>query len=241
MSDTTATNSRFFGLDINSPYTWPGYPPMSTICRGAELNNYGTTPFDTSQPIAFQGNPKFYYKWLRIIPRTNSGWNRNIYLPAGTESPIMLDRVFMPCSGDQTGDHITDVCAWTLFISRPDNQDCVITTYDPIDPELCGIQDTSAMIRANYRPQDRVQRFNCQDGGKMELSPDNAQEVGSWSMSQGSVVFSTGNYYFKLANTGTTDQTIVTLASFNNYDLKDVLESPVVTTQRPFIVNWTPN
>lgn len=260
MSDTTP--SRFFGLDINSPFTWPGHPPLSRVvnmmqgltstpptgslagdgqlCVGANAVNAAGTDF--TRPMAFQGNPKFYYKWMRMIPRTNSGWNRNIYLPAGSTTPIMLDRVFSQ-GGGESGETLTSICAWTLFISRPENYDCTITTYDVIDPSTVAPIDTtdSDMIRANYAPNSAVQQFNCQDGGHLELTSENARALETWNMSQGSVVFSTGNYYFSIANNSTVDQTIVTLGSFNNYDLADVLQSPVVTTHRPFQINWSPN
>jgi len=229
--DSTTSTSRFFGLDINSPYTWPGHPPMPTPdnCPGAEL--------DPGKPVAFQGNPKFYYKWMRMIPRTNSGWNRNLYFPPGSSSPIMIDQV-PGATGDPS---VIDVCAWTLYIAQPDNQDCMISTYDVIDESKLQVFDTSEILQQAYLPKNPQVRFNCQDGSHLETDPSNVRLVEQWSMSQGSVIYASGSYYFGITNTGTSTQCIVSLSSFNNYDLKDVLESPVVTTHRPYVINWEPN
>lgn len=221
--DTTSTTSppKFFGMDIDSPFTWPGYPRVPTVDSNLQ-------PLDLTRPIQYQSTPRYYYKWLRVMPSSGSrgtGWVKFLYLPPGTETPITLDKAV-------TND-FEAVSAWCLFISRPDCQDCKISTYAVSTPLVV---QTSTLQRAQV-----VELVNCQTADFPEASPDGSQLIEEWSMSQGSALLDSGNVYFKVANTGTQTQTLVSLGSFDQYDLKDILTSPMITTHRPFFLNWVNN
>jgi len=220
--DTITTDSgvsKFFGLDIDSPWTWPGYP------RTPQMNSR-LEPLDLSQPIQYQGNPRYYYKWLRVVIHNGSnlgnGWVKYIYLPPGTETPICLDRAIIG--------NFEAVSAWNLFISRPESQDCVVSIYTATSTMLV---QKSSLQRAQV-----VELMNCQTADFPEADPAEATLIEEWPMTQGSALLDSGNVYFKIRNTGTQTQTLVSLGSFNQYDLKDVLNSPFVKTHKPFFVNW---
>jgi hypothetical protein len=210
--------SKFLGVTIDSPYTWPTTP----VCPTVDLNG---TALDVAQPISSQGNPKWYYKWLRFIPASNLGWNRNFYLPPGASTPIMTDQAY--------NNGYRETCAWTLYISRPEVSACVVTTYDVIDPSQVVLSTTSTLQRPDMTPN-----IYCQYGLFPELDPSNATASESWAMTEGSMVFPSGNVYYSVTNTGTEPVCLVTLSSFSNADLLELLAAPTVTASRPVNFTW---
>jgi hypothetical protein len=210
--------SKFLGVTIDSPYAYPENP----VIRTEDLQ--GQT-LDPNQPISSQGNPKWYYKRLRMIPSSNMGWNRNFYLPPGASTPIMIDQAY--------NNGYKETCAWTLYISRPDVSACVVNIYDVVDSEQVVISTTSTLQRPDMTPN-----IYCQYGEFPELEPTNATFLESWSMSAGSMVFPSGQVYYSVTNTGTEPVCLVTLSSFSNTDLRDLLDSPVVTASRSLNFTW---
>jgi hypothetical protein len=218
VSTITVEVSKFFGLDINSPYQWPGTPPVPKWDSNGER-------LDQDQPIQYQSNPKYYYKWMRIIPGSGIGWVKHIYLPPGEETPIGIDRAIT--NGFEA------VSAWCLFIQQPESIDCVVSLYTATTRQIV---TTSTLQRANL-----IQILNCQTADFPEADPDSATLLETWPMTQGSAILDTGNNYFSVKNTGTATQILTSLGSFDQYDLKDVLESTTVATHRPFFINWSNN
>jgi hypothetical protein len=174
--------------------------------------------------MAVQGNPRWYYKYLRMVLDNGTGWQRTFYLPPRSSTPIMIDRI---------NENTFEVCAWSLYISRPDNQDVVIKTYDIIDPDQVQMRSSSELQR-----WATLRGVFCQVDSFNETAGDNVTAAEEWAMSSGSALMASGNHYFSIENRGDSYQYLSTIASFNQYDVRDVLESPVVRAHRPWSVNW---
>jgi hypothetical protein len=179
---------------------------------------------DPTRPMAVQGNPKWYYKYMRMVLDNGTGWTRTFYMPPGSSTPIMIDRI---------NENTHEVCAWCLYISRPDNQDIQVRTFDLIDPTAINVRSESQLQR-----QATLRGVFCQVENFNETDPENTTPAETWTMNQGSALMASGNHYFQIVNTGTTFQYLTTIASFNQYDIRNVLESPVVAAHRPWSVNW---
>jgi len=213
----TTTSTHFFGLDINSSSVWPGQPPIP------EVDALGR-PMDTSLPMAVQGNPKWYYKYMRMVLDNGTGWTRTFYMPPGTSTPIMIDRI---------NENVHEVCAWSLYVSRPENSNLQIRTFELIDPTAINLRTDSQLQR-----YATLRGVFCQVDQFNETDPENTTVAETWNMRQGSALMASGNHYFQIVNTGTTMQYLTTIASYNQYDIRNVLESPVVTAHRPWTVTW---
>ena len=213
MTDTTATstasNIAFYGVSIEDRWPWPGNPPWP-------LTDANRQPMDRSTPLAIRTNPKYYYKYLRLtdLIGKKEGWSRAFYLPPGSETPIMLDRVN---EGDM------GVCAWTLFFSRPDNPDVQISTYRVDDPSLLTRVTNSSLQR-----MDQGVGIQCQIDDYPEAAPEAVTTSAQWTMRMGSCLVDTGSHYYGIRNTGTTTQVLICMASFNAEDIRTVMSSPVV-------------
>lgn len=208
MTDFASTTSTvaFYGVAIQDRWPWPGHTPWPLTDRAGQ-------PMDQSQPLTLLTNPKFYYKYLRLrdLHSISEGWSRTFYMPPGTTTPLLLDRL----NGGYLG-----VCAWTLFFARPENTNLVI--------RLHSVTDESQLTLLSDSPLQRISN----DRGIMcswnEFDNQGIDTRAEWSMSQGSCLADTGANYFTVTNTGTTTQYLVTLASFNPRDISQIMESPVV-------------
>lgn len=210
--------SRFLGLTVNSTTRFPSAPERPTVdLKGVAL--------DPLLPISAQGNPRWYYKWLRMIPTQNVGWNRNFYLPPGASTPIMIDQSWI--------NGYKETCAWCMYIAQPDVSDVTITLYDLIDPTVTRNVNTSTLQRPDVIPS-----MYCQIDNFPEQELSNVVAVESWNMAQGSVVLSSGQHYYQITNTGTTAVCLVTLSSFSHTDLTDLLAAPTVTASRAVNFTW---
>ena len=212
--------SRFLGLTINSNTRFPTAPDRPT-------EDLKGVPLDPNLPISAQGNPRWYYKWLRMIPSQNVGWNRNFYLPPGASTPIMIDQSWI--------NGYRETCAWCLYIAQPELESVTITLYDLIDPTVTRNVNTSTLQRPDVIPS-----MYCQIDNFPEQEESNAVPVESWSMSQGSVVLSSGEHYYRITNEGSEPVCLVTLSSFSHTDLTDLLSSPTVTPSRTVNFGWSP-
>jgi hypothetical protein len=208
---TTATTSTvvFFGISVEDRFTWPGHPPWP-------VTDANQQPMDQSQPLAVRTNPKYYYKYLRLtdLSAKGEGWSRTFYMPPGTSTPIMLDRI---------NDGDMGVAAWTLFFARPDNRDLQIKTYRVDDPSLLTRVSDSSLQR-----MDQGIGIQCRVDDYPEAHPDAVTTSAQWTMGLGSCLMDTGSHYYSITNTGTTAQYLVTIASFNAVDIRAVMASPVV-------------
>ena len=208
---TTATSSTvvFFGLDVQDRWPWPGHPPWPDTDATRQ-------PMDRTQPLAVRTNPKYYYKYLRLtdLSSKGEGWSRTFYMPPGTETPIMLDRIN---EGDM------GVCAWTLFFARPDNGDLQVTTYRVDDPSLLTRVNDSSLQR-----MDQGVGIHCQVDAYPEAAPQAVSTSAQWTMNMGSCIVDTGAHYFSVRNTGTTTQYLVSIASFNAGDIRALMSSPSI-------------
>ena len=206
---TTASTVVFFGVSIEDRWTWPGHPPWPDTDASRQ-------PMDQSQPLSVRTNPKYYYKYLRLtdLSSKGEGWSRTFYMPPGTSTPIMLDRI---------NDSALGVCAWTLFFSRPDNQDLQITTYRVDEPDLLTRVTDSSLQR-----MDQGVGIHCRVDDYPEAPPHAVSTSAQWNMSMGSCLMDSGKHYYSITNTGTSAQYLVTIASFNAVDIRAVMASPVV-------------
>jgi hypothetical protein len=213
--------SRFLGLTVNSPSRFPTTPERPAV----DLNGVLLDPL---LPVSSQGNPRWYYKWLRMIPTQNLGWNRNFYLPPGASTPIMIDQSMI--------NGYKETCAWCMYIAQPELDAVTITLYDLIDPTITRSVSTSQLQRPDVIPT--VKGMFCQIDNFPEQEDSNAVAVESWNMTQGSAVLHSGQHYYQITNTGTTAVCLVTLSSFSHGDLSDLLAAPTVTAHRAVNYNW---
>jgi hypothetical protein len=210
--------SRFLGLTVDSRYPFP--EPVARPLADQQGN-----PLDPLQPVVTQTNPRWYFKWLRMIPSRDYCWNRTFYLPPGTRCPITLDRAEV--------NGWTETAAWTLYIARPENASLVLNTYDLVDPNQYQLTSNSSLQRSHTTPN-----LYCQIDNYPEQSLDNVTLVESWPMSRGNMIYRSGNYWYDIENTGTEPAVLVTIASFLSADLQGLLESPIVSPNSTVTYAW---
>ena len=207
--------SAFFGLDITGVGNWPGYPEVP------KRNSEGVI-LDTRLPIQYQGNPKAYYKWLRVIPGSGIGWIRFLFLPPRSETPLIIDRAI-------TDSHEA-VSAWSLLIRRPESEGVRITTYT--------VTETLTVLDSRLQRADLRKIINCQITKFPEAIEESSTVAEVWDMTQGSALFDSGRVYFKVTNTLDIPQTLCSIASFEPRDIRDIISAKTIKTHLPYSVAW---
>lgn len=201
----TDTTIVFQPVEIRAQTAWPGTPvrPINVVSPdGSQLSR--------SEPVHALINPRWYFKWMRVI--IEQMWARVFHIPAGTTTLI---------SKDSCGASLVNAAEWGLFISRPEAENLVVNAYTVLDPRNVYPDPRGIQMYTDPRCIEtcRTQMWATVEAG-------HATQLESWSMRQGSMVFDSGHVFYSIANTGTTDQSLVVLNSRRRQDITDILDDP---------------
>jgi hypothetical protein len=214
VADIHNTSTHFLSLSLTGTTPWPepnAYLP-GQFSRPNLVHSTGTLVNDLTEPIGVIIQAKWYLKWLRC-PLTNS-WGRIYFLPPGTSTLPYCDvqRNFV------TGEVLP--AAWTLFISRPDNENVSVCAWTTTT-------DTQIMSSTGMIRYDKTMRIgSCRTTQFPTFDTDQAVLDESFSLATSSCVYPTGANWFNLVNTGSTTATVVTISSSDPSALDLLLHAP---------------
>ena len=207
-SDTTII---FQPVLINSRTAWPGTPTRPTNVQGPD-----GLPLSRTEPVHALINPKWYFKWMRVI--IEQMWARVFHIPAGVTTLI---------SKDSCGASLINAAEWGLFIARPEANGLQVKAYTVLDaknvyPDPRGIQ--------MYTDPRCIETCRTQMWATVE--DGHATHMDTWNMTQGSMVFDSGHIFYSITNTSTQDCSLIVLNSRKRQDIADILDDPTNTITR---------
>ncbi len=207
----TSTTVVFQPVEIRAQTAWPGTPTRPLNVQSADGSQ-----LSRSEPVHALINPRWYFKWMRVI--IEQMWARVFHIPAGVTTLI---------SKDSCGASLVNAAEWGLFIARPENQNLQVRAYSVLDPR-------------NVYPDPRgIQMYTdprcietCRSQMWATVEANHAVELDTCNMAQGSMVFDSGHVFYSIANTGTSDQSIIVLNSRRRQDISDILDDPQTLIKR---------
>jgi hypothetical protein len=203
---TTSTYSVFQAVDItDGPGAWPGHPPMP---KNFALPD-GTME-SVTRPLITMVNPRWYFRYIRTV--VESAWGRVIHMPPHSITDITADRSSVTAG---------TIAAWGLFFARPENQHLKINAYTVNDE-----RNVRPQPKGILRYQNKETVGQCRTAVWPVVDADYAIPLGSWNMSDGSVIFNTGDNYYQIENNSDQEQAMIFISSTRASDIDRVLEQP---------------
>lgn len=226
---TTSEGGNFMVMDIKRTEPFPTPAPRPTNLMGWMLGKgsafRGTEEELAQQAIGVQVNPRQYFKWLRCVLR--QAWAHVNYLPPHTATPITRNR---------QGPDYRDIAAWSLYIRTPESEGVTFEAYSIRDESVIKL-DQNGFMRFREGMTMRTIAM-CMNRPFYVVDPEDADLVETWDMSRGSIIYDTGNKWFRLVNNTDKPQVIVSLSSFNVMDLEPLLLSPFTNATSKWRLTW---
>ena len=227
VADIANTGSLFLSLALIGTTPWPEANPYlpGQFSRPMLAHSSGTLVDSVTEPLGVIISAKWYLKWLRC-PLSDS-WGRIYFIPPGASTLPSLDAPQNHLTGVRTPS------AWTLFISRPDNQSVQVRAWTTTtDTQLV---DSTGLFR--YSTTMAV--GSCRTQHFPTFDTDQALLDEAFDLSSNSCVFPTGYNWFNLVNTGSTTATVVTISSTNPAALDELLHAPQTQPRSMWGINYT--